>query len=63
MGPEKFPLVSIGGRAEGPAYADPVAMTPSALVEILCVFNIQVFMSTLVWIMKLVWERKLQYAV
>ena len=32
---EKFPLVSMGGRAEGLACADPVAKPPSALAEIL----------------------------
>ena len=31
----KFPLVSMGGRAEGLACADPGARTPSALAEIL----------------------------
>ena len=30
----KFPLVSMGGRAEGLACADPGARTPSALAEI-----------------------------
>ena len=30
----KFPLVSIGGRAEGLVCADPGARTPLALVEI-----------------------------
>ena len=30
----KFPLVSMGGRAEGLACADPGARTPTALAEI-----------------------------
>ena len=32
---EKFPLVSMEGRAEGLACADPGARTPSALAEII----------------------------
>ena len=31
----KFPVVSMGGRAEGLACADPGARTPSAIAEIL----------------------------
>jgi hypothetical protein len=31
---EKFPLMSIGGRADGLACADPGARTPSAWAEI-----------------------------
>ena len=34
----KFPLVSMGGRAEGLACADPGARTPSAQAEILLLF-------------------------
>ena len=30
---DKFPLVSMGGRAEGPACADPVARTPICASE------------------------------
>ena len=35
---EKYPLVSMGGRAEGLACADPVARTPSALAEMLLIW-------------------------
>ena len=36
---EKFPLVSMGGRAEGLACADLGARTPSALAEIFSFFT------------------------
>ena len=39
-GAGKFPLVSMGGRAEGLACADPGARTPSALAEILAAFQL-----------------------
>ena len=35
----KFPLVLMGGRAEGLACADPGARTPSALAKILLLFS------------------------
>ena len=52
----KFPLVSMGWRAEGLACADPGARTPSALAEILTMiiqilelFKITVLLTTYIY--------------
>ena len=42
---EKFPLVSMGGRAEGLPCADPGARTPSALAEIILKKHIELYIQ------------------